>query len=410
MPVELTVRIVLAVLLVWFLVANGRKIQANLAGRDSSLYWATAKTLINGGNPYSVPQILALEKTTGYASESTQKPKMYRPAPWSMWMILPLGFLSAYSAWVVWMLLSVAALVFGIRICWRIYGDGRPTPSVTFLLSAYLFAPVFACLMLAQMGTVLLLAVVLFFWKCEEHPFASGALLLAMAVKAHFFAAFWPVLLIWIIHRKQWKVLYGAVLAFAAANALAVSFDPAIFRHYGEMLRLDDMAHEFMPNVSGMIRVLFFLHHYWVQFVPAALGATWSLAYYRKHRDHWSWSQHGPWLLVVSALIAPYSWMTDEVALLPAVLQGVAWLSSRTLRLRSQFAVLIFCCFNLLLLLILRAKVDPFTGIYFWSGILWFAWYWYANGFRSIQERERSAAAGTGSNDRDAERLTSSVA
>jgi hypothetical protein len=37
---------------------------------------------------------------------------------------------------------------------------------------------------------------------------------------------------------------------------------------------------------------------------------------------------------------------------------------------------------NLLLLLIVKAQVPPGTGIYFWSSLVWFAWYWYARSFR----------------------------
>jgi len=45
--------------------------------------------------------------------------------------------------------------------------------------------------------------------------------------------------------------------------------------------------------------------------------------------------------------------------------------------------ILIFVCLDLLLLLIVRAQVAPATGIYFWSSLVWFSWYWYAKGFAS---------------------------
>ncbi len=374
------VNLVLTILLIWFLAAHQQTMRSNIRGRDSTLYWATAKLLVHAENPYSVPDILSLERSQDYAAE---KPKMYRPLPWSIWMILPLGMLSAYWAWVAWTAIAVISLVIAIRLLWRMYGD-RPNPSNQFLLVAYLFAPVIACLVMAQMGTVLLLGIVLFFLLAEEHPFAAGAVLLLPMAKPQFFALMWPILLIlltWIIARRKWSLLGGMTAAFLCANALVLTFDPAIFQHYRQMLPLDNMQNEFMPNLSGMMRALFFRRLFWVQFVPAGLGMLWSARYYWKNHERWNWPQHGPWLLVVSALIAPYSWMTDEVALLPAILQGVLWLSSRKLKLRSQFVILLFACLNLLLLLIVRAKVDPFTGIYFWSSLVWFSWYWYAKGF-----------------------------
>jgi len=371
------VRVALLVLVAWFLVGHEQQLKSNIRGRDSTLYWATAKLLVHGGNPYSVPEILSLEQSEEYA---TDKVKMYRPPPWSTWMILPLGLLTAYWAWVVWTVVATGSFVIAVRISWRMYGSG-PSPTTPFLLVAYLFAPVIACLVMAQMGTVMLLGIVLFFLLAEERPFAAGAVLLLPMAKPHFFATFWPILLIWILIRKEWGLLWGMIVAFVWANAIAMSFDPAIFQHYREMLRLDRMQNEFMPNLSGVVRVLFFRRFYWMQFVPAGLGMLWSAGYYWKRRERWNWPQHGPWLLVISALVAPYSWMTDEVALLPAVLQGAVWLGSKKLRMRSEFVILLFALLNMLLLLIVRAKVDPFTGIYFWSSLVWFSWYWYASSF-----------------------------
>jgi hypothetical protein len=82
--------------------------------------------------------------------------------------------------------------------------------------------------------------------------------------------------------------------------------------------------------------------------------------------------------------------MTDEVVLLPAILQGVLWVNRTKLKLRSQLVILLFVCLDLLLLLIVRAQVPPATGIYFWSSLVWFSWYWYARGFSRPAHREVS--------------------
>jgi len=132
-----------------------------------------------------------------------------------------------------------------------------------------------------------------------------------------------------------------------------------------------------------MIRGIFFRRYFWVQFVPTGLGLLWSARFYWKNLRTWSWRGHGPALLVVALLTTPYSWMTDEVVLLPAILQGVMWVNRAKLKVRSQFVILIFVCLDLLLLLIVRAQVAPATGIYFWSSLVWFSWYWYAKGFAS---------------------------
>jgi hypothetical protein len=374
---KIAVNLALAGVLVWFLVSHEQNIRASASRRDSMAYWAAGNLLLRRQNPYAVERVLALERSQGY---EPRKPLVLRTPPWSMWMVLPLGWLNAYWAWVAWLAILLTALVIAMRISWRMYGNG-PRPSNDFLLAGYLFAPVAACLVAAQLGIVLLLGVVLFLLLEEEHPFLAGAALLIPFAKPHIFTLLWPILAIWIFTRKRWSLLGGMAAAFLITNSIAVAFDPAIFRHYGGMLQQQAIQYEFIPALSGMIRLLFFRRFFWMQFVPAGFGLLWSSRYYWKNRRTWSWRRHGPALLVVSLLTTPYSWMTDEVVLLPAILQGALWLNRAELRARSQLVILLLVCLDLLLLLILRAQVPPATGIYFWSSLVWFSWYWYARSF-----------------------------
>lgn len=385
-PLKIVVNLALVGLLVWFLAVHAQKIRGSASGRDSIAYWAAGKLLLHGQNPYSVQSVLALERSQGYDAD---RPLMLRPPPWSAWMVLPLGLLSAYWAWVAWLAVLLASLVISIRISWRMYGDG-PRPPNAFLLAGYLFAPVVACLVAAQMGIVLLLGIVLFLLLEEHSPFLAGAALVIPLAKPHIFSLLWPILAVWVVTRKRWSLLGGVAAAFLLAISIAVVFDPAIFQHYREMLQQQAILREFIPALSGMIRVIFFRRFFWVQFVPMGLGLLWSGRYYWKNRRTWSWREHGPALLVVSLLTTPYSWMTDEVVLLPAILQGVLWINRTKLTLRSQFVILIFVCLDLLLLLIVRAQVPPATGIYFWSSLVWVSWYWYAKGFSQQAHREVS--------------------
>lgn len=374
---KLVVNLALVGALVWFLVSHQKKIRASAAGRDSIAYWAAGNLLLHRQNPYAAQSVLALERSQGYAP---QKPLVLRTPPWSVWMILPLGLFSAYWAWIAWLAILLISLVIAMRISWRMYGDG-PRPSNVFLLTGYLFAPVAACLVAAQLGIVLLLGIVLFLLLEEDRPFLAGAALLIPFAKPHIFGLLWPILALWMFTRKKWSLLGGMAAAFLIANSIALAFDPSIFQHYREMLQQQAIQYEFIPALSGMLRLLFFRRFFWMQFLPAVLGLLWSFWYYRKNQRTWDWRQHGPALLVVSILTTPYSWITDEVVLLPAILQGAIWLSRAKLKVRSQLVILLLVLLDLIMLLILKAQVPPGTGIYFWSSLVWFSWYWYARSF-----------------------------
>ena len=384
---KLILNLCLVGLLLWFLGSHEQKIRASVATRDSIQYWATGTLLLHHGNPYSVASVQALESSQGYPAA---RPLMLRTPPWSVWMVLPLGLLPSFWAWVVWLAILLASLVISIRISWRMYGDG-PRPPAVFLLAGYLFAPVAACLVAGQMGMILLLGIALFLLLEQEQPFLAGAALLIPMAKPHIFILLWPILAVWVIAGKRWALLKGSVTAWLLATTIALVLDPAIFRHYREMLHQQAIQHEFIPALSGMIRGIFFRAYFWVQFVPTGIGLLWSAWYYWTKRAIWDWRQHGPAVLVVSLLTTPYSWMTDEVVLLPVILQGVLWVSRTKLKIRSQLIIFLFICLDLLLLLIVRAQVPPATGIYFWSSLVWFSWYWYARSFK--QDRRAKALA-----------------
>lgn len=383
MPVKVAkilVAVAIALGFLWFLSSRREQIHSAVKDRDSLAYWAAGNLLLHGKNPYSPAEVFALQQSQGY---SEAKPLVLRTPPWSLWLILPLGVLNSYWAWVLWLLVLLASLLVSMRVCWQLCGDG-PRPPTIFLLAGYLFAPVAGCLIAGQLGLVLLLGFVAFIALEKRHPYLAGAALLIPFAKPHVLALLWPMLAVWVIVRKKWTVAAGFFSVLLAACFTALIFDPEVFAHYQEMLRQSSIQKEFIPALSGVVRLVFFRRFFWTQFIPLALGFVWSGWYFSKRRQTWDWASDGPALLVVSVLVTPYAWMTDEAILLPAILQGVMWVYSERSRLNwlSQLAVLLFGSLDLLLLLILRAKIPFATGIYFWSSLLWACWYWYARRFR----------------------------
>ena len=371
--------LLIAAFFLWFLSSRREQIHTAVKDRDSLSYWAAGQLLLHGQNPYSHVDVLALEQGQGYGFD---KPLVLRTPPWSLWIVLQLGLLSSYWAWVLWLAVLLACLITSMRMCWRLYGNG-PRPPNIFILIGYLFAPVAGCLLAGQLGLVLLLAFVLFLKTEKKSEFLAGTALVILFAKPHVSALLWPILAFWIILRKKWLVASGFTTALVIATVIAAAFDPRVFSDYRQMLSESSIQHEFIPALSGVIRLIFFRNVFWIQFVPMVIAFGWSLIYFYCNQQNWEWPVHGPALLVVSILTTPYAWMTDEAILLPAILQGALWVySSRSnLKLTSRIIVCIFAALDVLLLLILRAKIPFATGIYFWSSLLWAGWYWYAKRF-----------------------------
>jgi hypothetical protein len=355
--------------------------------RDSIAYWAAGKLLIKGQNPYDSATVLQLEQQHGYLED---RPLVLRTPPWSLFIVLPLGLNGPFSAWVVWMGISFWSLLVAMRLCRRLYGaDG--VPGDLFSVVGYTFAPIPACLVSGQMGLVLLLGIVFFIWWEQERPYLAGVALILPFAKPHLLSLFWLALLLWVVLRKRREVALGFVAAWTGAIAVALAADAHVFQHYRGMLRTASIGTEFIPALSGVIRLLFFRHFFWVQFIPVTAGLIWSAWYFLKKMSVWNWKEHGPALLTVSVLVTPYSWLADESVLLPAMLQAAAFVyhARAGLKVTTKLVLLLFALLNGLLLLILRFKIPFATGIYFWSSLVWFFWYFYA---RRVHRRAQNAA------------------
>jgi hypothetical protein len=372
---KLTIALVVTALLAYFLVVRSPQIRQNVALRDSVAYWAAGRLLVSDQNPYDHDAVLRLERQQGYRDE---RPLILRTPPWSLFLVAPIGLLEPIWAWATWIGLSLACLIGGIRICARLYGDG--TPQNLFTLISYTFAPVPACLVSGQMGLILMFGIILFLWFERDHPALAGAALVMPFAKPHLLGLFWLVLALWVMQRRKRALALGFLVMLLAANGFAVMMDPSVFQQYLDMLRTASIGHEFIPALSGVLRLLFFRRMFLMQFVPMTLGLIWCLRFFLRNSACWNWREHGPPLLVVSVLTTPYEWLSDETVLLPAVLQAAAFVyaSRNDLKIRTKLALIIFALLDLLLLLILKSKIPFSTGIYFWSSLVWFFWYFQA--------------------------------
>jgi Glycosyltransferase family 87 len=379
----------LTVALVYLLFTHAGLIRRNVAVRDSIAYWAAARLLIHHQDPYNHTAVLQLERQQGYQQD---RPLVLRTPPWSLFMVLPMAFLTPLLAWALWLAVLLFCLAIGLILCRRLYGS-EGLPQNAFTVVAYTFAPVLACLVSGQMGLVLMLGVILFLWWEAEHPFLAGAALILPFAKPHLLSPFWLALVFWVGLRRKSRVAFGFAAAFAGATLLALMLDPLVFTHYREMLEQAAIGKEFIPALSGVVRLLFFRRFFWVQFIPMAIGAAWSLWHLRRNWNTWDWRQHGPALLVVAVLTTPYEWLSDETVLLPTILQALAFVyaARNSLKPTNKIVLIIFATLDALLLLILRFKIPFSTGIYFWSSLVWFSWYLYAQRLRRRTSRAELA-------------------
>jgi hypothetical protein len=337
--------------------------------RDFVEYWASGRQLAHHVNPYDVNVILGIERSVGYPSDLPAL-VMWNPPP-ALLLVLPLGFVGSRVGGLLWSLLLLASLVTSVRIVWIM--QGRPNNPLHWL--GLSFAPALVCLLAGQVSVFVLLGLVLFLRFHRSRPFLAGVSLWLCLLKPHLFLPCGVVLIVWAIITRSYKLLAGAAAALGFSTGVALLWDPSVWLHYDQMMSTVSttrMQQELIPCLSIVLRWIVSPKTMWLQYVPPVLGCIWALTYFRKYRDRWDWMEHGSLLMLISVLLAPYTWLMDQAILIPALLHGVYLTRSRAL-----IAVLALAS-AVIEIGALRGMEVLHSPFFIWTSPAWLVWYLYA--------------------------------
>ena len=336
---------------------------------DYISYWSAGKLLMHRADPYSPAGAFALEKAEGF----TRGFMVMLNPPWSLFLAASLGFGGVRVGLFLWTLAGVACIFLSAQLL------DVPSKDRAF---AYVFAPAVAAVFMGQSSPFTLLGFALFLYFHRTRPFLAGASLLLMALKPHLFILFWVILLVDCIHRRRFLILAGFISALAGGSLFPVLFDAHVWRHYLAMLQGSTLKHQVFPTVSMLFRILIDPNAFWLLFVPSALATVWALWYYATRRQEWDWRTHGMLLMLVSVLVSPYSWLTDEAVLMPSILFALAIPEKRK---NSGWILLAINTAVLFIALVNQASLT--SRAYLWTPLAWLAWFLYATpGFRLRHE------------------------
>jgi hypothetical protein len=335
------------------------------ATRDYIFFWATGQQLAHHANPYDETAMMRIESSVGMPEKN--KVGFMRNPPWALPLVYPLGFLSPRAGWLLWSLFMLACLAVSVRLLWILYG--RPRNS-RYLLGLS-FGPALLCLIYGQTSLLLLLGLTLFLRLHRTQPFLAGCALGLCALKPHLFLPFGVVLLAWVLVSRSYRLVAGAAAALAASSAIAFLIDPQAWIQYVQMARASGIEREYIPCLSYLLRNWLGANSMSLQFLPAALGCAWALSYYWPRRQGWDWTTNGSPLLLVSLLVAPYSWIYDQGIVIPALLQGAFLTRSRNLLVALAFLS------AMVEIALYGSLAQPKVLLYWtlWTAPAWLVWY-----------------------------------
>lgn len=196
-------------LVAWLIASAGMAFSALvLFGKDFNVYYAAARLISSGGNPYAYNQLATtLVSTTG----SINNPFYY--PPWFAWFVSPLTLLPYATARIVWVVLNLVIWLAGLYLLgkliewpaagWRRFG--------MFLFVTYMFA--WICWRYEQIGTILFTLLVAALWAIEQKKWVLAGICLALCLFKPQITLL-PVLAacLWFLRKKQWKPIVSFAL------------------------------------------------------------------------------------------------------------------------------------------------------------------------------------------------------
>jgi len=335
-------------------------------GRDFISFWAAGRQIVHHANPYDGARIFQIERSLGFP-DGAQVLIMRNP-PSALCLVMPLGLLGPRSASLFWSLLLLAAFAVSVHMLWVMHG--RPDNKLHLL--GYSFAPALACIFGGQTSLFALLGFVLFLRLPRKHPFLAGLSLWLCALKPHLFLVAGAALILWVVVSRSYRILAGLALAVISSSLVASYLDPSVWVEYRQMMHSSGLEHEFIPCLGVALRFVIDSRAMWLQYIPAVIGCAWAVHFYLLHRDRWEWMEHGALLMLVSILLSPYAWFTDQALLIPALLAGAYCATSR-----GQIEVLALA--SAVIEIEQLSGVTMHSALLLWTAPLWVGWYLYVS-------------------------------
>jgi hypothetical protein len=321
-------------LLAYLLAANAAQL---FRADDFVQYWAAGRLNLSGGNPYDGAQLYALQRSVGW--EEAAPLMMWNP-PWMLALAMPLSLLPYTAARALWLLGGFAIIILCADVCWRLYGGVERRRWVAWLVALF-FTPTMMALKLGQISPLVLLGVVGFLYATtHERWMLAGISAALIAVKPQLLYLLWPVLLLWALQMRNWRLPVALAATLLVSTGVALAANPLVVKHY---LHLNLNETPFIwatPTLGSLLRYLLGDEKHWLQFIPAVLGCVWLIQYWQRNQSAWRWTEQMPLVLLVSLVTMPFGWTYDGVILIPAAVQATVWLARGQRRLHSAIGAI----------------------------------------------------------------------
>lgn len=250
--------------------------------------------------------------------------------PWLLVFFMPLGFLPFKIASVIWLWLNLVLI--GISVLF-VSGLTSQTGKERFLIWVFIgciiFGPTLSLIVIGQVSTIILISLLgcLYFMKKNRYDLA-GAVLLMAVIKPHIVYFVFPLLSWHALRLRKWQFFAGMFLAGLISIFIIILFFPRWPTAYVALLGKMHISAWYTSTLWSLLDVVFqrpIFHWGGLFLLPL-------IFWFELHFEHLGDLTVLNLSLLLSIAFAPYGYLFDQIVLLPALVQLLAWLVSKEIR------------------------------------------------------------------------------
>ena len=305
---------------------------------DFLAYWAAARLMISGGNPYDLDAMTLIQEQNRPNGETQNDLLTSWNPPWLSLILIPFAGLPFQWAAIVWMFTNI--LLVGLSILITLDLSGYSLDKMEFLwslLTCLFFGETIALLNLGQIGSLVLLSVLLSVRLIrDKRDWLAGGVLLFSTIKPHLVYLVLFFIFLWVIYNKRWSIVASFLLTGLAAIGISSLIFPGWIPAYLNLLLSTQFGTlytstigSFFSNVAGIQG----FQYLGVLSFPLAIPLLKNFS-----KLGWVTILNIAWLVSVS--LGPYGFTFDQVVLLPTLVQMVAWLVNIPFSRRFRYLVI----------------------------------------------------------------------
>jgi len=297
---------------------------------DFLRYWSASRLFITGENPYDESSLRNLQKINHPKPEIRDKDVggVWNP-PLVLLILAPFGILPFIIAFKLWLFLNVFLLVMTLYVTWHMAaGSDYQKYFPLVLIAGFLFGDTIHLIRLGQISAIILFSLILGISLIKkEKDSIAGAILFLTAIKPHLVYLVLSVIVVWSIRERRWKIIIGMTLAAFLTSIVSWLFFPewlTAYRNALYQLPYSGIYCSTLGSFAASVWGVTFFRYIGVLLLPMAFPLSKLIL-----RRGWLTTINVG--LTISIPLSPYGFSFDQVLLLPAVTEMIAWLIKKEL-------------------------------------------------------------------------------